>query len=99
MILRISSAIVSENQVGTYLEHVGKNVMPAYQTAVGLISVSLLRRQVVGIVEFLFLSIWQSNEALKRFLVPKAPAGCRSSVCQSTRGRSVPGSRDVFIAA
>ena len=72
MILRISSAIVSENQVGTYLEHVGKNVMPAYQTAVGLISVSLLRRQVVGIVEFLFLSIWQSNEALKRFLVPKA---------------------------
>lgn len=31
--------------------------MPAYETAVGLISVSLLRRQVVGYVEFPILPV------------------------------------------
>ncbi len=60
-------AIVPETQVGIYLEHVGSNVKLAYET-VGLIAVSLSRRQVLGYVEFLTLSIWQSDEALKRFL-------------------------------
>ena len=68
MIMRVSSAIVSETQVGTYLDYVGTSVMPAYEAAVGLISVSISRRQVVAYVEFLTLSIWQSDEALKRFL-------------------------------
>lgn len=79
MIVRVSSAIVSETQVGIYLEYVGSSVMPAYETAVGLISVSLSRRQVVGYVEFLTLSIWQSDEALKRFVEAQPSAtGVRS---------------------
>jgi heme-degrading monooxygenase HmoA len=79
MIVRVSSAIVSETQVGIYLEYAESSVMPAYETAEGLIWVFLSRRQVVGYVEFLIISIWQSGEAWKRFLEGQpATTGIRS---------------------
>jgi hypothetical protein len=40
MIVRVSSAIVSVTQAGVYLEYVGRGVIPGYETAAGLISVS-----------------------------------------------------------
>jgi len=68
MTTQVLSAIVPQTQVDAYLDYLRTRAIPAYESAVGLISVSLSRRQVVGYVEFLTLSTWQSEEALRRFL-------------------------------
>jgi len=79
MITRISSALVPQSQFGKYLEYVEKSVVPAYEVAAGLISVCLLRRTVVGYIELLTLSLWQSDEALTAFLESQpGPIGLRS---------------------
>ena len=52
----------------TYLSHVYGTTIPAYAATTGLISVSLFRRPAVGYVELLTLTMWQSEQALTRFL-------------------------------
>lgn len=66
--MRISSAIVPESTFGTYLSHVYATTIPAYEATKGLISVSVFRRSAVGYVELLTLTIWQSEQALTKFL-------------------------------
>lgn len=52
----------------TYLDHVCATAMPIYEATTGLISVLLFRRPAVGYVELLTLTMWQSEQALTRFL-------------------------------
>jgi heme-degrading monooxygenase HmoA len=51
-----------------YLSHVHTSTIPVYEAATGLISVSVFQRLVVGYVELLTLTMWQSEQALTRFL-------------------------------
>ena len=51
-----------------YLSHVHTSSIPVYEAATGLISVSVFQRPVVGYVELLTLTMWQSEQALTRFL-------------------------------
>ncbi len=51
-----------------YLSHVHTSTIPVYEAATGLISVSLFQRPVVGYVELLTFTMWQSEQALARFL-------------------------------
>lgn len=51
-----------------YLGHVHTSTIPAYEAAAGLISVSVFQRLVVGYVELLTITMWQSERALTRFL-------------------------------
>lgn len=66
--MRISSAIVPHAMFDRYLSHVRASTMPVYEAATGLISVSVFQRLVVGYVELLTLTMWQSEQALTRFL-------------------------------
>ena len=70
MIVRISSAAVPESGLTAYLDYVQKVEIPAYEAADGLVSVTLVRRNLGGYVEVLTLSIWQSEDALRRFGLP-----------------------------
>ena len=51
-----------------YLSHVHTSTIPVYETAAGLISVSVFQRLVVGYVELLTFTMWESQQALTRFL-------------------------------
>ncbi len=51
-----------------YLIHVQTSTMPVYEAATGLISASVFHRLFVGYVEPLTLTMWQSEQALNRFL-------------------------------
>ena len=52
----------------TYLDHVHNSRIPAYMAAAGLVSVSVCQRPVVSYVELLTLTLWQSEQALSKFL-------------------------------
>jgi heme-degrading monooxygenase HmoA len=68
VIVRISSAIVPHSIFDRYLAHVHASTIPVYEAAPGLISFSVFQRLVVGYVELLTLTMWQSEQALTRFL-------------------------------
>jgi heme-degrading monooxygenase HmoA len=51
-----------------YLNYVHTTTIPCYESAPGLISVSVFQRPVVGYVELLTLTTWESEQALTRFL-------------------------------
>lgn len=52
----------------TYLHHVHTSRIPAYRAAPGLVSVSVCQRPVASYVELLTLTLWQSEQALSKFL-------------------------------
>jgi hypothetical protein len=52
----------------TYLDHVHTSRIPTYRAAAGLVSVSVCQRPVVSYVELLTLTLWQSEQALSKFL-------------------------------
>jgi heme-degrading monooxygenase HmoA len=68
MIVKISSAIMPQSLFDPYLNRVQATTIPTYKAATGLISVSVFRRLVSGYVELLTLTVWQSEQALTRFL-------------------------------
>jgi heme-degrading monooxygenase HmoA len=51
-----------------YLEYVQGSEIPSYEAAPGLISVSLLQRSLVAYIEFMIISSWRSEEAMKPFV-------------------------------
>jgi hypothetical protein len=68
VIVRISSTSVSESRVGSYREFLESSVIPRYETAPGMVRVTLLERYLVAYVEILTVSLWQSRESLQQFL-------------------------------
>jgi hypothetical protein len=79
LIVRISSSIMSQSMFDTYSNRVQDTTIPAYKAAAGLISVSVFRRLVSGYVELLTMSVWQSEQALIRFLESCPPTKKLSS--------------------
>lgn len=71
MIVRISSAIVPSSEIDAYLEHLRTKAIPIYEAAVGLRWVAFLQRPVVAYVEVMTLSVWNSEQAMARFLEGK----------------------------
>ena len=51
-----------------YLDHVQTRTIPVSEAATGPISISVFQRRVVGYVELLTLTMWQSEQALPRSL-------------------------------
>jgi heme-degrading monooxygenase HmoA len=74
VIVRISSAVVPESMASSYLEYVQRCEIPCYEVASGLIGVSVLQKPFVAYVELMTVSVWQSEEALKRFVRDQLPA-------------------------
>jgi hypothetical protein len=67
VILRISSIAIPKAGIDNYLDHVERDLIPRYQTASGLESISILQRVVVAYVEVITISAWQSQDALTHF--------------------------------
>jgi len=74
MIVRISSAVVPESMVSSYLEYVQSYEIPRYEAANGLIGVYVLQKPFVAYVELMTVSIWQSEEASGQFVRDPLPA-------------------------
>jgi heme-degrading monooxygenase HmoA len=81
VIVRISSAVVPESMVSSYLEYVQNCEIPCYEVANGLIGVSVLQKPFVAYVELMTVSVWRSEEALKRFVKDQLPADRAEADC------------------
>jgi hypothetical protein len=68
VIVRISSTIVSESQLGSYLADLESSVIPSYEAAAGMVRVYLLQQRFVAYVEVLTVSLWHSQDGLGRFV-------------------------------
>jgi hypothetical protein len=68
LIVRISSAIVSESELGSYFADLETSVIPNYEAARGMVTVYLLQRRFVAYIEVLTVSLWRSQDALGRFV-------------------------------
>jgi hypothetical protein len=79
MIVWISSDYVMCAQLDAHLNDVRLNLIPAYLSASGLISVCLLRRQLLAYDEVVIISSWESRAALEIFCEsakPPSPSEC-----------------------
>ena len=78
VIVNVSSVIVHQSHSAKYLEHVRCSVLPYYEAAKGLVSVSLSQREMAAHLEVLTVSIWQSEDALRHFDgdASQVPAEC-----------------------
>jgi len=68
VIVRISSTIVHESHLASYLGHLENGVIPKYEAAEGMVRVYLLQRRLVAYVEILEVSLWRSQEVVQRFM-------------------------------
>jgi heme-degrading monooxygenase HmoA len=68
VIVRMSSNIVSESQLGPYLTYLESHMISKYEAAPGMVRVHLLQRRFVGYVETLTVSLWRSQEAVRQFM-------------------------------
>ena len=66
--LRITSAAVPSSNSAPFLEYVQDYEIAEYECAPGLLSVWLVQRPQVGYIEFLTLSLWQSEQTLNSFV-------------------------------
>jgi hypothetical protein len=57
VIVNVSSVIAHQSHSAKYLEHVRRSVLPCYEAARGLVSVSLSQREMVAYLEVLTVSI------------------------------------------
>jgi hypothetical protein len=73
VIVRISSTIVSESELGSYLAYLESGMIPRYEAAAGMLRMYLAKRGFVAYAEVLTVSLWQSQEALDRFVGNQSP--------------------------
>lgn len=78
MVFRICSDVVASANVEMYLEELRGTVIPIYSTAAGLVSVSLLRRQLVAYGELAVVSVWKSHDAMAAFFEQRLPSNAAS---------------------
>jgi heme-degrading monooxygenase HmoA len=78
VIVNISSVIVHQSHSARYLEHMRCSVLPCYEAAKGLVSVSFSQREMVAYLEVLTVSIWKSEDALRHFAesASRLPTDC-----------------------
>jgi heme-degrading monooxygenase HmoA len=66
-IVRIASVFVMQSHVEAHLKRLLEGVIPAYQAAPGLLTISVLRRSLVGYEEITTVTTWQSEEHMQKF--------------------------------
>jgi heme-degrading monooxygenase HmoA len=67
MIVRLVTAIISDRCLAAYLRHLQKRLLPEYEAAEGLVSVSISQRPTGGVVELLTASVWKSEDSMNQF--------------------------------
>ncbi len=73
MIVRICSDLVGRDTVESYLEELRDNVIPLYSGAAGIVSVSVLKRHLVGYGEIATVSTWSSIDEMSEFFRSQLP--------------------------
>lgn len=79
MIVRVCSDVVAGEKVESYLDELRQTVIPLYSCAVGLVSVSILRRRLVGYGEVATVSTWESSQVMSDFFDHVLPASATSA--------------------
>lgn len=67
MIARIWHGTTREADAGAYLDYVQRTGLQEYRTTAGNRGVYVLRRTGRGKADFLLISLWESNEAIRGF--------------------------------
>ena|SRR5438128_4856355 len=67
MIARIWRGVTPEAKADEYLDYLQKTGIEACRATPGNRGVTVLRRMADGRAEFLFISLWESMEAIRRF--------------------------------
>lgn len=63
MIVRVSSEFVISNRIAEFLAILRTEILPAYASAEGILSVLVLNRALIGYNEVMILSLWKTKEA------------------------------------
>lgn len=67
MIARVCSEFVFADRIEDFLANLRNEVLPAYTSADGILSVLVLQRALVGYNEVMVLSFWESKEVAFEF--------------------------------
>jgi hypothetical protein len=59
------------HSVEAYLQELHSTIIPVYSSSVELVSVSVLRRQLVSYGEVSVLTVWESQDAMNDFYLHK----------------------------
>jgi heme-degrading monooxygenase HmoA len=70
MIARTWHGIVPASRADEYVEYLDRTGIPEYRATPGNLGVYMLRRIEGDRVHFLLLTLWESEEAIKRFAGP-----------------------------
>jgi heme-degrading monooxygenase HmoA len=70
MIARMWRGLTPESKADAYLEYLRQTGVRACRATPGNRGVFVLRRQADGSAEFLFVSLWESMQAVQRFAGP-----------------------------
>lgn len=67
MIARVCSGFVIFDRIDEFLQRLRQQVLPAYVSASGILSVAVLQRTLVAYHEVVILSLWESRDAVFEF--------------------------------
>lgn len=67
MIARVCSDFVISERIEEFLARLREQILPAYMSAKGILSVAVLQRTLVAYHEVIILSLWESPEAVFEF--------------------------------
>src|SRR6516165_8885447 len=90
MFLRISAVFVPCAQCEKYSEHLRTQIIPNYEQAEGLISVTIVRRTLVAYWEFAVISTWRSERAMTSFIEDETSMTDASEINHGLIQRSPP---------
>jgi hypothetical protein len=67
MISRHWRGVAKSDQADNYVDHLRKNTFSKLATIVGFFDITILRRPTTRGVEFLIVTTWQSEDAIREF--------------------------------
>jgi heme-degrading monooxygenase HmoA len=70
MIARIWHGVTEASKADEYVDYLNKTGIPEYRHTLGNLGVYMLRRIEGNKAHFLLLTLWESEEAIKRFAGP-----------------------------
>jgi len=70
MIARTWHGMTDASKADEYLDYLNKTGVPEYRATQGNLGVYVLRRIKGNVAHFLLLTLWESEEAIKRFAGP-----------------------------
>lgn len=69
MIARVCSDFVISERIEEFFARLREQVLPAYMSAKGILSVAVMQRTLVAYHEVIILSLWESPEAVFEFAI------------------------------